>query len=72
MNERLRKRRLVLGLTQAELAKKVGVDRSMISKIEAGAGCSLDVGLKIAKVLETTLEELFGASDETSAASESA
>lgn len=71
MNERLRNRRKELNLTQAQLAEIVGVDRSMISKIESGGRCSINVGLRIARALGTTLDELFG-TDETSATSETA
>jgi transcriptional regulator with XRE-family HTH domain len=71
MNERLRSRRNELNLTQAQLAEIVGVDRSMISKLESGGRCSISVGLRIAKALETTLEELFG-TDEISATKETA
>ena len=71
MNDRLRNRRNELNLTQAQLAAIVGVDRSMISKLESGASCSISVGLRIAKALETTLEELFG-TDETSTTKETA
>ena len=71
MNERLRSRRNELNLTQAQLAEIVGVDRSMISKLESGARCSINVGLRIARALGTTLDELFG-TDEPSATSETA
>jgi putative transcriptional regulator len=71
MNERLRNRRKELNLTQAQLAEIVGVDRSMISKIESGGRCSINVGLRIARALGTTLDELFG-TDETSATKETA
>ena len=59
MNERLRNRRNELNLTQAQLAEIVGVDRSMISKLESGARFSISMGLRIAKALETSLKELF-------------
>jgi transcriptional regulator with XRE-family HTH domain len=36
VGERVRQTRLMLGLSQAELAKLVGLDRTMIAKIEAG------------------------------------
>jgi len=71
VNKRLKRRRNELNLTQAQLAEMVGVDRSMISKLEAGGRCSISVGLRIAKALEATLEELFDA-DETSATRDSA
>ena len=71
MDKRLRKRHDELKMTQAQLAKMVGLDRSMISKIEAGNRCSIDVGLKIAKALGVTLGELFD-SDEDYATKETA
>lgn len=71
MNERLKAKRKERGLTQAQLAQMANVDRSMISKLETGSGCSMDVGLRIAKALGTTLDELFD-STETSATSETA
>ena len=68
MNNRFKQKRIERNLTQAQLAKEVGVDRSMISKIESGGRCSIDVGLRIARALGTTLDELFGI-DEISATS---
>lgn len=72
MNIRLKKRRKDLGWTQERLAKIVGVDRSMISKIEAGGGCSMDLGIKLAKALGVTLDDLFALDNETSATKETA
>lgn len=36
IGERVRRTRLIAGMSQAELAKQVGLDRTMIAKIEAG------------------------------------
>ena len=36
IGERLRRTRLIAGMSQAELGKKVGLDRTMVAKIEAG------------------------------------
>lgn len=36
IGERLRRTRLIAGISQAELAKQVGLDRTMVAKIEAG------------------------------------
>lgn len=63
MNKRLKNKRNERGLTQQALAAMVGVDRSMISKLENGGRCSIDVGLRIAKALNTSLEELFDSSE---------
>lgn len=37
IGERLRRTRLIAGMSQAELGRQVGLDRTMIAKIEAGA-----------------------------------
>ncbi len=36
IGERLRRTRLIAGMSQAELGKRVGLDRTMVAKIEAG------------------------------------
>jgi transcriptional regulator with XRE-family HTH domain/Zn-dependent peptidase ImmA (M78 family) len=36
IGDRLRRTRLIAGMSQAELGKKVGLDRTMVAKIEAG------------------------------------
>jgi transcriptional regulator with XRE-family HTH domain/Zn-dependent peptidase ImmA (M78 family) len=41
IGERVRESRIALGLTQAELAERIGLERSMIAKVEAG-GRQLD------------------------------
>ena len=54
-----RELRLKKGLTQSELADKVGVRPPMINFIENGTKIpSLRVGLAIAEVLETTFDKL--------------
>lgn len=59
MNVRLKELRLARNLSQESLAEMVGIDRSMLSKIENGASCSMRVALNIAKTLGTTVEHLF-------------
>jgi putative transcriptional regulator len=47
-------------LSQTELAKKVGVDRSMINNIEAGrVNPGLAVAVKIANVLNCKVDDLI-------------
>ncbi|HIB36852.1 helix-turn-helix transcriptional regulator [Mesonia sp.] len=47
-------------LTQADLAKKVGVSRQTINAIEKGGyNLSIILALKLAEVFETTIEEIF-------------
>jgi molybdate-binding protein/DNA-binding XRE family transcriptional regulator len=51
-----------LGLSQAELAKTIGLSRQALSSIEAGRAMPrTDVALAIARALGTTVEALFSA-----------
>ncbi|MCK5109266.1 MAG: helix-turn-helix transcriptional regulator [Methanosarcinales archaeon] len=60
MNTRIKERRARYNLTQEELAKKVGVRRETIVFLEKGKyNPSLKLAHDVAKVLETTIEELF-------------
>lgn len=66
--ENIKKRRMELGMTQTELANKVGYsDKGMISKVE---NSKVDIPqsqiLKFAKALDTTPGCLMGWTDETS------
>ncbi len=57
----VRRARERAGLSQVELAEHVGLTRQSIGAIEAGrASPSVDVALRLAKVLHTTVEQLFG------------
>ena len=60
-------------LSQAELARAVGVSRQTISSIETGQYCpSTVLALRLAKVLAVPFTELFwleGASDESAVGS---
>lgn len=48
------------GLTQTELSNKIGISRRALSSIEKSSSVpSVDIALKIAAVLNTTVEELF-------------
>lgn len=57
----LRERRQQCGLTQAQLAKAVGVSRQTVVAIEGGDYApSVYLALRIAALLDSTVEELFG------------
>lgn len=59
-NERLKKSRMEMKMTQGELAKEVGCTQSMISKIESGEKIPSDkVKVSISKVLKRSVEWLF-------------
>ena len=66
IGERIKRRREELGLSQSELARKVGyTSRSTINKIEKDAhGISQDKIVAIAKALRTTPSYLMGCEDE--------
>lgn len=58
--KRIKKTREAQGITQAQLAKKLGVSQSDVSKIESG---SRDIGVvllnKVARILDVDLMELI-------------
>ena len=57
---RLKKYRLLKGLTQEELAGKVGVRRETIMRLEkAQYNPSLKLAIDISRVVETPIEDLF-------------
>ncbi len=61
--ETIRKR---VGLTQTELSNKVGISRRALLSIEKSVSVpSVDIALKLAAILNTTVEELFCISDQT-------
>lgn len=56
----LKKYRLLIELTQEQLAEKVGVRRETIMRLEAGKyNPSLKLAIDISRVVETPIEELF-------------
>lgn len=59
--EKIKEKRLKMGLSQEGLAKKIGVTRQTINLIEAGKyNPSLRICKGIAKELNASLDELFG------------
>lgn len=65
---RLRQRRLELGLGQAELGRKAGISRQAVNAIERGqTRASVDTALQLAAVLGLSVEGLFGATDRSGA-----
>jgi len=57
---RLKLARVAIGLTQAELAERVGVTRQTVGLIEAGGyNPTLGLCVKLAVVTGKTLDELF-------------
>jgi transcriptional regulator with XRE-family HTH domain len=61
--EIIRERRTELGMSQADLATRVGVDKRQIRRYEAGdAQPGLDVAVAIAKALGISIDELAGQS----------
>jgi putative transcriptional regulator len=63
---RLKLARVESGLTQAELADRVGVARQTIGLIEAGGyNPSLNLCVRLARATRKTLDELFWAPGES-------
>ncbi len=55
----IREKRVLLGMTQVELATMVGVKQSMIAQIERGTKTpSLPLGMQIAEALRCEIREL--------------
>ena len=60
MNLKMKSQRALLGLSQEELAKNIGVSRQTIILIEQDKyNPSLKLCLAISKALKTTLDDLF-------------
>jgi putative transcriptional regulator len=60
LRSRLRERRTEAGLTQAELAERIGVSRKTINTVENGVFVpSTTLALKLARALKTSVEDLF-------------
>lgn len=61
IGDRIRKARLAKGLTQTELGKRVGLSQGMVTYYEVrGVSPSPELLLKLARVLDVTVEELVG------------
>ncbi len=60
MNYKMKSKRVLLGLSQEDLAKQIGVSRQTIILIEKEKyNPSLKLCIAICKALHTTLNELF-------------
>ena len=60
MNEKLRNARIGQGLSQTELAKRVGVSRQTVNMIENSEyNPTLELCVRICKTLGVTLNDLF-------------
>lgn len=56
----IRRKREEAGVTQAELATKVGVTQSMLCQIERGTkACSMPLGAEIARALGCKIEDIL-------------
>ena len=65
LSDRVKKRRLELGLTQEELAKRMGyASKVSINKIEMGRPCSQKIIVRLAEALDTSVQYLMGWDDE--------
>lgn len=61
---RLKERRTELGLTQAELAERVGVTRKTVNTVENGVFTpSATLAIKLARALNVPVEQLFWIED---------
>ena len=59
-NEKMKELRAGLGLSQAELAKRVGVSRQTINMIENGSyNPTIELCIKLCRELEVTLNDIF-------------
>jgi len=57
---RMKDRRTELGLTQAELAERVGVTRKTVNTVENGVFTpSATLAIKLSQALELSVEQLF-------------
>lgn len=65
MNVKMKSKRVLLGLSQEDLAKQIGVSRQTIILIEKESyNPSLKLCVAICKALNTTLDELFWEEEE--------
>ncbi len=60
MNERMRLARMEKNLSQAELARRIGVSRQTINMIEnSGYNPTIELCVRICRALDVTLNDLF-------------
>jgi putative transcriptional regulator len=60
LHTNVKERRVALGLTQEQLAEKVGVRRETVVFLEAGKyNPSLKLAMDVARVLGASVEDLF-------------
>jgi transcriptional regulator with XRE-family HTH domain len=57
--EKIRRKRLALGLRQEDIARRVGVEQTTVSNWEHGKVMSLPDGLELAKALELDPYEML-------------
>lgn len=61
MNEKLKDLKDYHGISQRELARRIGVGKTTISEIERGDRLpNVLTAIRIARALETTVEEIWG------------
>lgn len=61
---KLKEKRLACGLTQAEVAKEVGIQESSYQRYEYESVLpTVIVAIRIAKALNTTVEEIWGGTE---------
>lgn len=61
LGERIKARREALGLSQRELAERIEVTAAMVCQMERGTKSpSLQLGYKLAEVLEVSISWLLG------------
>lgn len=61
MGEKIRKRRIELNMTQAQLAERLGISRVQVSYLETGAREVVKIGtlMAIASALDISIDELL-------------
>ncbi len=60
MNDAMKEARLAKGLSQGELAQRVGVSRQTVNMIENGGyNPTIELCIRICRTLEVTLNDLF-------------
>ncbi len=60
MNEKMKEARLKKELSQAELAKSIGVSRQTVNMIESGTyNPTVELCIRLCKALNVTLNDLF-------------